>query len=187
MGGMGPGFHFPVQLSGAHFPGILVSTAYRWSVASPGCGSQAQACGMRRPVGIRPSLLSRSGFISEERNITALHLVKKNIIIIICFNFPCSERFFRLCLWPNYQMLFGCQFKDPGDWTRLGSLQGRGFLSRVRNEVDHSCVPTVQGAHRPQLHCGTGPKVGSFGHLSVLLSLGGGAFCSLQFKSSNVY
>lgn len=77
MGGMGPGFHFPVQLSGAHFPGILVSTAYRWSVASPGCGSRAQACGMRRPAGIRPSLLSRSVFISEESTITALHLVKK--------------------------------------------------------------------------------------------------------------
>lgn len=72
---MGPGFHFPVQLSGAHFPGILVSAAYRWSVARPGWWLPGP--GMWDEEACGDSLLSRSGFISEERNITALPLVKK--------------------------------------------------------------------------------------------------------------
>lgn len=50
LGGAGPGAHFPLQLLHI-FPGILVSTAYFWSVASPGWRSPGarhagwEACG----------------------------------------------------------------------------------------------------------------------------------------------
>ena len=87
MRGMGPGAHFPSQLLHI-FPGILVSAAYRWSVA--GCGWRSPGPGMQdgKPVGrgLLPAQLSRSGFIPGERNITALHLVE--YLYIVLFQLP---------------------------------------------------------------------------------------------------
>ena len=50
MRGMGPGAHFPSQLLHI-FPGILVSAAYLWSVASSGWRSPSQGTQDGRPAG----------------------------------------------------------------------------------------------------------------------------------------
>ena len=50
MRGMGPGAHFPSQLLHI-FLGILVSAAYRWSVASSGWRSPGPGMQDVRPVG----------------------------------------------------------------------------------------------------------------------------------------
>lgn len=130
MGGMGPGFHFPVQLSGAHLPGILVSTAYRWSVASPGCGSQAQACGMRRPAGIRPSLLSRPGFISEERTITALHLVKNKNSKNNLFQLPLFRKILQIVPLTKLSDAVQLPIYGLGRLNMVGMSPGQGAFSR---------------------------------------------------------
>lgn len=87
MRGMGPGAHFPSQLLHI-FPGILVSAAYRWSVASSGWRSPSPGTQHGRPAGwgLLSAQLSRSGFIPKERNITALPLVE--YLYIVLFQLP---------------------------------------------------------------------------------------------------
>lgn len=83
MGGMGPGFHFPLQLlHNSHVPLLVQLIAGVWQV--PAGGLPAQAGRMGRPVGTWPSsLLSIQGrglFLRKETAQTCIQC------LFSCFN-----------------------------------------------------------------------------------------------------
>lgn len=124
MGGMGSGFCFPVQLSVAHFPGILVSTAYRWGAASPGWWLPGPGMWDGGSVGASFSPFKVKVYLwGEEHHRAALNGKK----IYSLFQLPLFWKILQIVLLtklPDAVQLPGYLL---GDWMKLGCPQGSGL------------------------------------------------------------